>query len=220
MEKFPFAPRRGSDAPLPPVLPHSQSGCIRKSSLSTSMSKPGSSSSPAFSKAKQNCELSKLVFTTFVPPSPGSAVSSVKAICASPWKTGDHHMATCVSPNSREAALSLNMLKETYSPSSSGSTTPTGLSRKRSYPESAMEGRPASALRIEATVHGYVADGTTSVTPKFKSLSGFRSPCLAYGSPTRSPALDRKGKRLRCAPERGVGGMSMIEGMSVAQNVR
>jgi len=220
MEKFPFAPRRGSDAPLPPVLPHSQGGCIRKSSLSTSMSKPGPSSSPAFTKTKQNCELSKLVFTTFAPPSPSSAVSSVKTICASPWKTGDHHMATCVSPKSREAALSLNMLKETYSPCSSGSTTPTGLSRKRSYPESAMEGRPASALRIEATVHGYVADGTTSVTPKFKSLSGFRSPCLTYGSPTRSPALDRKGKRLRCAPERGVGGMSMIEGMSVAQNVR
>jgi len=221
MERFPFPPRRGSDAPLPPVLPPSQGGCIRKSSLSTSMPKPGPSSSPAFPKAKQSCELGKLVFTTFVPLSPCSVVSSVKTICASPWKTGDHRMAPCVSPKSREAALSLNMLKETYSPCSSGSTTPTGLSRKRSYPESAMEGRPASALRVEANVHGYAGDGTTSVTPKFKSLgSGFRSPALVYGSPTRSPALDRKGKRLRCAPERGVAGMSMIEGMSVAQNVR
>lgn len=188
---------------------------------STSMSKPGPSSSPAFPKAKQSCELSKLVFTTFAPPSPNSVVSSVKYICTSPWKTGDHRMSPCVSPKLREAALGLNMLKETYSPCSSGSTTPTGLSRKRSYPESALEGRPASALRIEASIHGYAADGTTSVTPKFKSLnSGFRSPSLVYGSPTRSPALDRKGKRLRCAPEKKMGGMSMIEGMSVAQNVR
>jgi len=216
MEKFPFALRRGSDVPPP-----SQGGCIRSSSLSTSMSIPGPSSSPAFPKAKQGCELSKLGFATFVPLSPCSVASSVKNICTSPWKTGDHRMASCVSPKSREAALSLNMLKETYSPCSSGSTTPTGLSRKRSYPESAMEGRPASALRIEANIHGYAADGTTSVTPKFKSLnSGFRSPSLVYGSPTRSPAPDRKGKRLRCAPEKKMGGMSMVGGMSVAQNVR
>ncbi|CAZ86618.1 unnamed protein product [Tuber melanosporum] len=221
MEKFPFAPRRGSDALPPPVLPPSQGGCIRRSSLSASVSKPGPSSSPAFPKAKQSCELSKLVFTTFAPPSPSSVASSVKNICTSPRKTGDHRMTPCVSPKSREAALSLNMLKETYSPCSSGSTTPTGLSRKRSYPESAMEGHPGSALRVEANVHGYAADGTTSVTPKFKSLnSGFRSPSLAYGSPTRSPAPDRKGKRLRCAPEKKMGGMNMIEGMSVAQNVR
>ncbi|RPB01825.1 hypothetical protein L873DRAFT_1827108 [Choiromyces venosus 120613-1] len=212
MEKFPFAPKRGSDVLPPPVLPSSQGGCIRRSSLSTSMSRPDPSSSPSFPKAKQSCELSKLVFATFVPPSPSSVVSSVKNICTTPWKTADHRMTPCVSPKSREAALSLNMLKETYSPCSSGSTTPTGLSRKRSYPESTMEGRPASALRIEANVHGYGVDGTTSVTPKFKSL--------AYASPTRSPALDRTGKRLRCAPEKKMGGMNMIEGMSVAQNVR
>lgn len=222
-ETFPLPTRRGSGGLSSSMVTVPHGGYLRRSSLSTSVSRPGPVGSPAFQKGKQSYDLSKLVFGSVVPPpSPGVhgplAKSCSSSLCTSPWRASDHQMTPCVSPKSREAALSLNMLKENYSPCSSGSTTPTSLSRKRSCPEGSAEGRPARALRMEANANGHAVDGTTSVTPKFRSLAGFRSPSMGYGSPTRSPALDRS-KRLRCAVEK-IGGMGMIEGMSVAQNVR
>lgn len=180
--------------------------------------------SPMFPFKRQNSDLSRLTagngsgnFQTPT-PSPNTIVPPFSACSkriSSPGRLNEYRqMTSCASPKSREAALSLNMLKDNYSPCSTGSTTPTSfppLSRKRSYVASSLESnRPPSVLRMEVSTNGYSVDGHTSVTPKFKSLTGF-------GSPTLSPGLDRS-KRLRCAV---VGGkIGMMEGMSVAQNAR
>lgn len=245
-ENWSFISRRGSGAVQPAVAATPSQG--RRSSLSLCMMKPGSPASsslsspstqfsrsasicpipsrqsPMFPFKRQGSDLSRLTAgngsgnlqTTILPPNtvvPPNAFS--KRVGSPVGRLNEYrHMAPCASPKSREAALSLNMLKENYSPCSTGSTTPTSfppLSRKRSYVASSLESsRPSSVLRMEVSTNGYSVDGHTSVTPKFKSLSGF-------GSPTLSPGLDRS-KRLRCAV---VGGkIGMMEGMSVAQNVR
>lgn len=245
-ENWSFISRRGSGVVQPVVVASPSQG--RKSSLSLCMMKPGSPASsslsspstqfsrsssiypipsrqsPMFPPKRQNSDLSRLTAGNgsgnFQTPtlSPNTTVPPLNAFAkkiGSPGRLNEYkHMTPCASPKSREAAMSLNMLKENYSPCSTGSTTPTSfppLSRKRSYVASSLECiRPPSVLRMEVSTNGYSVDGHTSVTPKFKSLSGF-------GSPTLSPGLDRS-KRLRCAV---VGGkIGMMEGMSVAQNVR
>lgn len=245
-ENWSFISRRGSGVVQTVVAPSPSQA--RKSSLSLCMMKPGSPASsslsspstqfsrsssicpipsrqsPMFSFKRQNSDMSRLPVGNgsgnFQTPalSPNTAVPPLNAFSkkvGSPGRLNEYkHMTPCASPKSREAAISLNMLKENYSPCSTGSTTPTSfppLSRKRSYVASSLESiRPPSVLRMELSTNGYSVDGHTSVTPKFKSLSGF-------GSPTLSPGLDRS-KRLRCAV---VGGkIGMMEGMSVAQNVR
>lgn len=245
-ENWSFISRRGSGV-VQTVVASSPSQ-TRKSSLSLCMMKPGSPASsslsspstqfsrsssicpipsrqsPMFPFKRQNSDMSRLPVGNgsgnFQTPtlSPNTAVPPLNAFSkkvGSPGRLNEYkHMTPCASPKSREAAMSLNMLKENYSPCSTGSTTPTSfppLSRKRSYVASSLESiRPPSVLRMELSTNGYSVDGHTSVTPKFKSLSGF-------GSPTLSPGLDRS-KRLRCAV---VGGkIGMMEGMSVAQNVR
>lgn len=198
------------------------------SSPNTQFSRPSSictvppRQSPMFPFKRQNSDLNRSAVsngsgnfqTPTMPPStamsPGNTFSMKTG---SPGRLNEYKHMACASPKSREAALSLNLLKENYSPCSTGSATPTSfpsLSRKRSYVASSLESaRPPSVLRMEVNTHGYSVDGHTSVTPKFKTLAGF-------GSPTLSPVLDRS-KRLRCA----VGGnMGMMEGISVPQNVR
>lgn len=246
-ENWSFISRRGPAGvqPVAAVPPPSHG---RRSSLSLCMMKPGSPASsslsspstqfsrsspgcpissrqsPMFPFKRQNSDLSRLTAGNgsghFQTPtqSPSTAVPPFNAFSkkvGSPGRLNEYrHMTPYASPKSREAALSLNMLKENYSPCSTGSTTPTSfppLSRKRSYVASSLESnRPSNVLKMEVSTNGYSVDGHTSVTPKFKSLKGF-------GSPTLSPNLDRS-KRLRCAV---VGGnIGMMEGMSVAQNVR
>lgn len=194
-------------------------------SRSSSICPISSRKSPMFPFKRQNSDLSRLaisngsgIFQTPTASTPSTFVPSVNTFsmkASSPGHLNKYrHMVPCASPKSREAALSLNMLKENYSPCSTGSTTPTSfpsLSRKRSYVASTLEpSGPSSVLRMEVSTNVYSVDGHTSVTPKFKSLTGF-------GSPTLSPNLDRS-KRLRCAV---VGGkIGMMEGMSVPQNVR
>lgn len=241
-ENWSFISRRGSDAvatsPSSQGRRSSLSLCMMRpaSPASSSLSSPSaqfsrsssiypipSRQSPMFAFKRQNSDMARLtvnngsgIFQTPT-PSPSTTVPPMNIYtmkASSPGRLNEYrHMTPCASPNSREAALSLNMLKENYSPCSTGSTTPTSfpsLSRKRSYVASSLESnRPSSVLRMEVSVNGYI-DGHTSVTPKFKSLAGFASPTL-------SPVLDRS-KRLRCAV---VGGkMGMMEGMSVPQNVR
>lgn len=238
-ENWSFISRRGSGVQPVAVLPPqgrrtSLSLCMKPmspassllSSPSTQFSRSSSicpipsRQSPMFPYKRQNSDLSRLTAGNFQTPipSPSSIAPSFSAYSkkvSSPGRLNEYRQMTpYASPKSREAALSLNMLKDNYSPCSTGSTTPTSfppLSRKRSYVASSLDSnRPPSVLRMEVSTNGFSVDGHTSVTPKFKSLAGF-------GSPTLSPGLDRT-KRLRCAVAGGK--IGMMEGMSVAQNAR
>lgn len=102
------------------------------------------------------------------------------------------------SPQSQEAAWTLNLLREaTSSPATTvGCPTPKSATRKRSYPN----------------ISG--SNGSSGVTPRMRGLSGFGSPNMAAGM---SPSLDRGGKRVRCGWE-----MDRFEGVGqqVAQGAR
>lgn len=198
-ENWSFITRRGPGAP--PIVGACPSP-RRKSSLShmikASSPAPGSPNGQ-FLRSTSICPLSSRKSPMF-----GSKRQNSEFKTGSPRLNEYRHFTPCASPSSRDAALSLNMLKEGSSPCSTGSTTPTSfptLSRKRSY--------VASSLVSSA------AEGHTSVTPKFSSLSGFASP--ATGMVVASPNMDRS-KRLRCAVAGGK--LGIMEGIPVSQNVR
>ncbi|KAH8153576.1 uncharacterized protein LAJ45_02389 [Morchella importuna] len=194
-ENWSFITRRGPGAP--PIVGACPSP-RRKSSLShmikASSPAPGSPNGQ-FLRSTSICPLSSRKSPMF-----GSKRQN------SEFKTGSPRLneyRPCASPSSRDAAMSLNMLKEGSSPCSTGSTTPTSfptLSRKRSY--------------VASSLVSAAAEGHTSVTPKFSSLSGFASPATGM---VASPNMDRS-KRLRCAVAGGK--LGIMEGIPVSQNVR